>query len=91
MQPATSRLNMVNPATRLTTGGMLDILSLSRIHGVKISVSWFEEDECYFIQVTKGDRTIRERVSHTELDNARNDELCFRNKLRYAIYRFKHE
>lgn len=91
MQPTNRKYNMVNPATRLTTGGMLDILSLSRIHGVKISVSWFEEGECYVITVTKGDRTIRERVSHTELDNARNDELCFRNKLRYAIYRFKHE
>lgn len=91
MQPETHRLNMVNPATRLTTGGMLDILSLSRIHGVKISVSWFEEGEYYLIAVTKGDRTIRERVSHTELDNARNDELLFRNKLRYAIYRFEHE
>lgn len=82
---------MYNPATRLTAGGMLDILSLSRIHGVKISVSWFEEDECYILTVTKGDRTIRERITNAELDAAYNDEHCFRQKLRYAIYRIKHE
>lgn len=91
MQPANPRLNMVNPATRLTTGGMLDILSLSRIHGVKISVSWFEEDECYILKVTKGDRTVHERITATELDAARNDELCVRYKLHYAIHCLKYE
>lgn len=91
MQPANPRLNMVNPATRLTMGGMLDILSLSRIHGVKISVGWFEEGECYVITVSKGDRVIRERITATELDAARNDELCVRHKLHYAIHRLKYE
>lgn len=91
MQQTNPKYNMVNPATRLTMGDMLDILSLSRIHGVKISVNWFEEDECYILKVTKGDRTIRERITDTELDAARNDELCFRHKLHYAIHRIKYE
>lgn len=81
----------INPATKLSTGGMLDVLSLARIHGVKISVGWFEEGECYILTVSKGDRVIRERISENELDNARNDELAFRHKLHYAIHRIKFE
>lgn len=85
------KYNMVNPATRLTMGGMLDILSLSRIHGVKIAVSWFEEGEYYVLTVTKGDRTIRERITAAELDAARNDELQLRHKLHYAIHQLNFE
>lgn len=76
----------INPATKLSTGGMLDVLSLARIHEVKISVGWFEEGECYILTVSKG-----ERISENELDNARNDELAFRHKLHYAIHRIKFE
>lgn len=81
------RHNFVNPATRLTTGGMLDILSLARIHGVNISVSWFEEGECYVLFVRKGNVAERVNITDSELDAARNDELAFRHKFRYAIHR----
>lgn len=80
---------MLNPATRLTTGGMLDILSLARLYDVKISMSWFEEGEYYVLTVTKGDCTIREHITAAELDAAHNDELAFRHKLRYAIYQLR--
>lgn len=77
---------MVNPYSRLTMGGILDILTLARIHGVKISVSWFEEKESYVLTVFKGDYSERVYITNSELDVARNDELFFRTKIRYAIH-----
>lgn len=79
-------MTMVNPYSRLTMGGVLDILSLARIHGVKISVCWFEEKECYVLTVFKGDCSERVYISNSELDAAKNDELFFRNKIHYAIH-----
>jgi hypothetical protein len=76
----------VNPATRLTAGGILDILSLARGYGVKISVSWCEEGEYYILSVVKGDCVERLLITDSELDMAQNDELVFRHKLRYAIH-----
>lgn len=85
------RHNFVNPATRLTTGGMLDILSLARIHGVNISVSWFEEGDYYVLFVRKGNIAEKVIITDSELDAARNDELAFRHKLRYTIHRVTQE
>lgn len=78
--------HMVNPVTRLSMGGLLDILSMANIHGVKISVSYCEEGEYYVLSVSKGNCVEKRHISNSELDAARNDEQLFRIRLRYAIY-----
>lgn len=80
-------LKMVNPITRLTAGGILDILSMAITHGVKISISWCPEGEYCTLSVIKGNCVEKIRITNTELDYAKDDERLFRNKLQYAVYK----
>lgn len=44
MDPIARNHNTINPATRLTSNSILDILSIARLHRVTITVSYIEEE-----------------------------------------------
>lgn len=89
------KFRMVNPITRLTAGGILDILSMTMTHGVKISISGCPEGEYYTLSAIKGNCVEKVRITNTELDYAKDDERLFRDKLLYAVHRvttaYEHE
>lgn len=73
MDPIARNHNTINPATRLTSNSILDILSIARLHRVTITVSYIEEERRYRLKLTRGDHAIVKLISDYELDNVVSD------------------